>query len=403
MRRGFDIMKKQWFFTGLCVCFFLFSNTASAYKKAGFRWVTESGPIMYQIHAAGSDDLSDGSDFERIEAAFQAWSCAEGTNLRFIRGEDVTSSAQQGDGISSIYWVENESELAQYGLTDKNVAVTLNNVVIETGAMVNNDETDIVLNGVHFTWNSQGSARDGQVPIFPILLSHIGSLLGFEQTCESEQDPACPGMDKTILKNFYDYLAEGPLEDDVLALQDLYPADDDSTCTGPFRQGERCEGDCDCISDFICMQGAYGFPVCTPQCSSDTSTCPPAFTCLFGQKDEDGVAPGICHQLGREELNPISSYCETNNQCVTNSCLAVSDVGRSICRQTCDTADDCEGPYNYQCVEGVCLGPGKLDGLSCPVEETGCQCNAHDTSRSAPLFSLLAFILLGLLRPRRKK
>ena len=64
--------------------------------------------------SAGSGDVTDGSDFERIEAAFHAWSCAEGTNLRFLRGEDVDGSAQQGDGISSIYWVENESELAQY-------------------------------------------------------------------------------------------------------------------------------------------------------------------------------------------------------------------------------------------------------------------------------------------------
>ena len=98
MKCGFEIMKKQWFFIGLSVCFCLFSNAASAYKKAGFRWVTEGGPIMYQIHSAGSGDVTDGSDFERIEAAFQAWSCAEGTNLRFIRGEDVDTKAQQGDG-----------------------------------------------------------------------------------------------------------------------------------------------------------------------------------------------------------------------------------------------------------------------------------------------------------------
>ena len=161
------------------------------------------------------------------------------------------------------------------------------------------------------------------------------------------------------------------MEDDVLALQDLYPADDDSSCTGPYRQGERCDSNCDCLSDFICMQGAHGFPVCTPQCSSETSTCPPTFTCLFGQKDEDDVAEGICHQLGREDLNPIGSYCETNNQCTTNSCLAVNEVGRSVCRQTCDSAADCEGEYNYQCVDGVCLGPGKLNGISCSGRRDG--------------------------------
>ena len=322
--------------------------------------------------------------------------------LTLLRGADVDGLGRQGDGITSIFWVENESDLAQYGLTDKNVAVTLNNVVVEAGAMVNNDETDIVLNGVHFTWNSEGSARDGQVPIFPILLSHIGSLLGFEQSCTSEQDPQCPGLDKTVLKHFYDYQANGPMEDDVLALQDLYPADDDSSCTGPYRQGERCDSNCDCLSDFICMQGAHGFPVCTPQCSSETSTCPPTFTCLFGQKDEDDVAEGICHQLGREDLNPIGSYCETNNQCTTNSCLAVSEVGRSICRQTCDSAADCEGEYNYQCVDGVCLGPGKLNGISCPVEETGCQCTAHGASTPLALrWGLIAMIGYTIRRRRR--
>jgi len=383
------------------VCFL--SSSAQAYKKVGFRWVSEGGPIMFQLHSAGSDDINDGSDLQRIEEAFQAWSCAEGTNLRFIRGSDLSSQGSHGDGVTSIYWIENESELAAYGLTDKNVAVTLNNAIIETGAMVVNDETDIVLNGFHFTWNSQGSSKDGQVPIFPVLLSHIGSMLGFSQSCESAEDPACPGVDNTILKYFYDYQAQGPLSDDVLALQDLYPADDDSSCNGPYRHGERCKNNCDCISDLICMDGAHGFPVCTPSCSSDNSNCPPSFTCLFGEKDEDDVAPGICHQLGRVELNPISSYCETNNQCTTNSCLAVSEVGRSICRQTCDSASDCEGQYHYQCIEGICLGPGQLNGISCPVEETGCACqSAHETpSKQTGWFLLFASLLLYPLMRRR--
>ena len=392
----------RWAPLGLVAFMCLFTSSAHAYKKVGFRWVSEGGPILFQLHSAGSDDISDGSDLKRIEEAFHAWSCAEGTNLRFVRGEDLDSPGSHGDGVTSIYWIENESELAAYGLTDKNVAVTINNAIIETGAMVVNDETDIVLNGVHFTWNSEGSSRDGQVPIFPVLLSHIGSMLGFSQSCESAEDPACPGIDNTVLKYFYDYQAEGPLSDDVLALQDLYPADDDSSCDGPYRHGERCDTNCDCLSALICMTGAHGFPVCTPKCSSEDSNCPPSFTCLFGEKDEDGVAPGICHQLGREELNPISSYCETNNQCTTNSCLAVSEVGRSICRQTCDAASDCEGQYNYECVEGVCLGPGSLSGIACPTEEEGCACQAVHSAPSSTRILFLGFLLYTLCRRRIK-
>jgi hypothetical protein len=394
---------QTWALMGFVAALCLFSPTAQAYKKVGFRWVSEGGPILFQLHSAGSDDISDGSDLKRIEEAFQAWSCAEGTNLRFVRGDDLDGPGSEGDGITSIYWIENESELAAYGLTDKNVAVTINNAIIETGAMVVNDETDIVLNGFHFTWNSEGSSRDGQIPIFPVLLSHIGSMLGFSQSCESAEDPACPGIDNTVLKYFYDYQAEGPLSDDVLALQDLYPADDDSSCNGPYRHGERCETNCDCLSDLICMTGAHGFPVCTPQCSSDDSNCPPSFTCLFGQKDEDGVAPGVCHQLGREELSPISSYCETNNQCTSNSCLAVGEVGRSICRQTCEDDGDCEGQYNYQCTEGVCLGPGQLSGIACPAEETGCACqerHGSNTSATGGLLLVLCAFLYPLFRRR---
>tara|TARA_B100000683_G_scaffold262588_1_gene289851 strand:+ start:192 stop:1376 length:1185 start_codon:yes stop_codon:yes gene_type:complete len=378
-----------------CLC----ASTALAYKTVGFRWASEAGPIVYRLDPAGSDDITDGSDHQRIEDAFQAWGCAEGTNLRFSRGPDMTGPGSSGDGLSSVFWIENEAGLSPFGLTENNVAVTINNVIIEQGATVENQETDIILNGVHFQWNSQGQASGNNIPIFPIMLSHIGTMVGLDQSCTAADDPQCPGEDQTILKWFYDYSATTPLPDDVSGLQSLYPADDDSQCEGPFRQGERCENNCDCIGDMVCIPGIYDYNICAPQCTSDANNCPPQFACLFGAKGEDDIAKGTCVQVGTQQLRPIGSYCEVNTQCENNSCLAVADVGRSICRQTCSDDGDCS--ENTQCLDGVCIGFGPFEGIGCDEEPpSGCACTQNATTD--PSAALLLGILFWGFRKRRR-
>ena len=395
---------RAFWISSFSILWMLLTSPVNAYKTVGFRWASEAGPIVYQLEAQGSDDIDDGSDLQRVEEAFKAWGCVEGSNLRFVRGLDLPERGYLGDGKSSVFWIEEQSGLTPYGLTENNLAVTMNNVIIEQGATVENQETDIMMNGFHFQWNSEGSASGNSVPIFPVLLSHIGTLVGLGQSCESAEDPACPGEENTVLKWYYDYGAEGPLADDQSGVQSLYPADDDSTCNGPFRQGERCATNCDCLDGMVCIPGAYGYDVCAPPCSSAANDCPYQFACLFGAKDEDDVAHGTCLQVGTQRLRTIGSYCEVDTQCENNSCLAVASVGRSICRQACSDDGDCD--ENTQCTEGVCLGSGPLPGIPCADGDSGCGCSAiSPTPLSERPFMIwgILFVLLATARRWRSR
>lgn len=383
----------------------LASPAAFAYSLAGPSWDTDRGPIRYHLHPDGSDDVSDGADLEAVRRAFEMWSCIEGSALRFVEGEPrAERSDDYTDAYHSVFWDEDGT----YALGPATIAVTRMNAYVP-GEDAVRDGFDMILNGTDdHTWVPERVTEDDQLPIFNVVLREIGIVVGLLPECVDEDDPTtCRPAEESILSP---YIPAGPRDevpdDDVDGILALYASDDGSSCTGPYRQGEACSCNDDCVGDMVCGADRVGESVCLPRCTSDEAGCPSGFACVLAAKpDDDGAAPGLCMRLAHDGLRPVASDCESDRQC-DGLCASVGAIGRTVCRQSCETAGDC--PADYECSSGHCTFAGALDGATCSEpgddEPVGCGCGSSSSSSSsggAPWLAGLAALALLLARRRR--
>ncbi len=151
-----------------------------------------------------------------------------------------------------------------------------------------------------------------------------------------------------------------------LATEACLPFDVSATCggcvpddlhAGPWRLGERCVGDTDCVNGRCIDDG--GLAYCTQACDEEQLPCPSGFhcrdnNCVRGHKgllanpcftDEDCDATFSCY--GGDVLNQLPGYCT------------------SICTggQACPTGSTCEG--------NACVPSGLPLGQVCEASE-GC-------------------------------
>jgi len=378
------------------------SPAASAYNLQDDLWDVDRGPLQYVINDQGSDDIPGEEDTEAIISAFRQWECVEGTRIRFIRGtENGPRTVDFDDKLHTLYWGETEAEVMAVGMGPSTLGITI--AQANPDGPMERQAGDIVFNGFHHNWTvNQGQAAD----VEEVALHEIGHLIGLNHSCNDEAAGDCLDPSLSIMAPAG---VSGPTlkQDDKDAVAALYPADDESRCDGPYRIGQVCSGNCECVAGLECVEGLDGANVCSPKCSSDDNNCPLGFACVLGARPPSGgTAPGTCLKLPPNTLLPKAAICERSADCEAGSCLASTAVGRSICRYTCDSNEDCG--LGYACIDEVCLGLGDEAGIECPEEEPpeeGCGCAAAngDSSDGKLLFALLGGVALRIATRRKRK
>ncbi len=370
----------------------LTSSPAGAYKLLGSAWDADRGPVLFHLEPSGSDDIDDGSDLDAVRSAFRRWSCVAGSRLRLLEGEAVGAKENEaGDGRNSVFWDEDGS----YGLGVATLGVTFGPAGESPEEPVERTWSTIVFNGVDHTWSTSDnpSLPAGLTDVESIAVHEAGHWLGLAHPCEDAQETVCLGPDEAVMAPTYPGgLLRELGSDDEEGIRALYPQDDDSTCQGPFRQGERCSCNDECVEGLLCVPTSDG-GLCAPACSSEDASCPAGFSCVLGA-GSDGAVGGLCQKLEGEGAAP-GSICQRDDECALGLCARAAPVGRTVCRVSCEAAGDC--PAEHACVEGVCLSTAGNEGLVCEdLDEGGCACSSGSDEPGAPTSGLLLLLLLSL-------
>ena len=377
--------KRQSIFLALSVT--LATTQALAFQPSGATWDT-GAPVEYNLEPSGSDDIDDGSDLDAVRFAFDRWSCAGFTSLRFREAaEPGVKSDSLADGINSVFW----DETNEFGLGPATLGVNIGNLGVR-------DSSVIVFNGFDHTWSTDDNTTNTDVE--SIAVHEIGHWLGLDHSCNGPNETDCLPAEESVMNPQYPGgLLRALNADDIDGVRSLYPSEDESRCEGPFRQGEFCAGDCECIEGLVCQPDVEGANVCSPLCSSENAICPGGFGCVLGAQDDEGVAEGVCVKANGEQF-PAGAVCVNDGVCKDALCIALNTVGRSVCNVSCEGDGECG--ENELCVEGNCLLNPEKVGIECPNQFCGCSSTGDSGAKIPGILSAMALVALGVTRTKSR-
>ena len=357
-----------------------FDEAFKLVENAGV-WDVDSGPIVYVMDPAGSDDLGDGTELQAIRNAFRAWSCVPGVKIPVKEGAgDGPREINLDDSKNTLFWDETGDNCGMSGGT---LGITVAPV---SGGI--RRAADICFNGKDHAW---GVGRDTDVQ--SIALHEIGHLLGLDHPCDDDADPeSCLPVSEAVMFPSWSNLPDRePRSSDIAGAVALYPLGDDlSACTAPFAQGERCGCSDECVDGLLCIADPTGDLRCSTPCSSQNRDCGGNAVCVLDNDD----ATGLCIRIAEGDY-PVGAICTRNNQCENDICGAIIALGSSVCLFQCDANSDCDGGT---CFDGFCLAASAEQ--VCAVEDEGCACAVG--TAVPPSSMALALGLLAVLRRRRR-
>lgn len=384
-------------FPRVLVASFLMASSASAFdgafKALGGVWDVEGGPITYVLDPTGSEDIADDSDLEAIRSAFRGWACVPGTSVRFEEGDEPGPRVvATDDGVNTLFWDETGNDCLMGPGT---LGVTVGDVGSDP-----RNAADICFNGKDHTW---GIATETDVQ--SIALHEIGHFIGLDHPCDNDQDPASciPSTRALMFPSWSGAPEREPLESDIAGVVSLYPSSqgDPSGCEGPFRAGERCACNDECVDGLVCAPDGTGELRCGRTCSSRDRDCGSGSTCVLDVPQDGQDAVGLCIRAGQNS-KPAGSICGTGTECESGTCGALITLGASICQVRCTGDSDCAGG---SCFEDFCLGGFASE--ACPVIEPDCACTSAEASSSsssppAAGVAVVTGVAILLLRRRRR-
>ena len=134
-----------------------------------------SNTISYNIHTAGSDDISDNSHIPAIEHAFQSWTDVNGSSINLVRGANTTSGSTSGSGHTITFDETNSSGFFPSG--SGIVAITPITYMLADGRIT---DADILFNGNQFSFSTDQTP--GTFDVQDILTHEVGHFIGLDHS-----------------------------------------------------------------------------------------------------------------------------------------------------------------------------------------------------------------------------
>jgi hypothetical protein len=153
----------------------LLLGAARAYVRIQINGKTlawSSPTIAWSLHAAGSEDLPDGSHEFAIVAAFDAWEAASGSNVAFARGAD---SAGGPSGPTHVVMFDELNETGYFPGGSGIVALTPISYDVGSGLI---SDADILFNARDYAWSVTGAQNTFDVQ--DVLTHEIGHFIGLD-------------------------------------------------------------------------------------------------------------------------------------------------------------------------------------------------------------------------------
>jgi MYXO-CTERM domain-containing protein len=411
------------------------ASTASAWepiagtKALAPRW---SGPMIYRLNEAGSDDLDIDILLTEVHKGMLEWTtpdCTSATARYDGLTAELPGTAEEPGADNVIAWRES-------GWTDGPLAVGITAPsFISTGSgppvIV---AATMRLNGEHWTWVT-GQTEGRRINLFSVMLHEAGHYWGLGHTL----------VPMSVMNEERSRDLTGLAPDDIEGICSLYPLGEVEDCTAqPCSDGYECvdgnclwegvgappqgcemDGGCDeaerCDAG-VCADDA-GVCVVDSDCTSDDERCiagrctlvadpPPAMCTSDDECGADEVCKaGVCVAFDPNQPVglPVGSDCIMDSDCESGLCRFTGEATQ--CTAFCKTDSDCG-------TDARCLRDGEQTGLCGPpepeaepqtqktaetardAETAGCGCSIAQSS--GPTALLWLFIVLYLLRRTRR-
>lgn len=198
-------------------------QTKSETTGAGLTW--RIIPVVYMIDNKGSGDITDGSDFAAVDAAFDDFTKVDCSWLTFEPRGTIDNGQAVYDSQNVVRWVESGGSLPGGA-----VAITTITYVTSDGEI---KDTDIELNGVDFTFTTTDVPGQIITDIKNTMMHEIGHVAGLDHYCflaPEGKTPLCTSLSalehgKARLTTMYPTAGMGEI-----VKRDLHQDDLDGLC-----------------------------------------------------------------------------------------------------------------------------------------------------------------------------
>ncbi len=153
----------------------LAAGAGSAYVRIvinGKLLTWSSATLSWNLHAAGSADIADGSHAVAVQKAFDAWEGVAGSRVAFTRGPDLATGP---DGSGHVVMFDESNETGYFPPNTGIVALTPISYELGSGAIL---DADVIFNARDYAWSTDGAP--GTFDVQDVLTHEIGHFIGLD-------------------------------------------------------------------------------------------------------------------------------------------------------------------------------------------------------------------------------